>query len=174
MGLEYGALEIASVYGSGQTYGIYIDDLHESSFSTIVIDDLVSVSKEAHGIHADDLNLTSFGDVSVSNLNSNWSSYGITGPMSTWYNTTFGGFTVENLYLGCARLRIELAKISELSGKTEIAISQYEKAIEIEDEYRAQFREMYPDREEIFSRLGDKKYLFAKQRIKDLRSQPSP
>jgi O-antigen ligase len=93
-----------------------------------------------------------------------------------WLNKAFDNtlFTVENLYPGCARLRIELAKISDLLGKTDIAISQYEKAIEIEDEYRAQFREMYPAREEIISRLGDNKYLFAKQRIKYLRSQPVP
>jgi len=93
-----------------------------------------------------------------------------------WLNKAFENtsFTVEHLYPGCARLRIELAKISDLLGKTDIAISQYEKAIEIEDEYRAQFREMYPEREEIVSRLGDKKYLFAKQRIKYLRSQPAP
>jgi tetratricopeptide (TPR) repeat protein len=93
-----------------------------------------------------------------------------------WLNKAFDNtrFTVEHLYPGCARIRIELAKISELSGKADMAISQYEKAIEIEDEYRAQFREMYPTREEIVSRLGDKKYLFAKQRIKHLRSQPSP
>ncbi|MHC4245000.1 MAG: hypothetical protein ACYSU4_21530, partial [Planctomycetota bacterium] len=71
-------------------------------------------------------------------------------------------------------LGIELAKISDLLGQADIAISQYEKAIEIEDEYRAQFREMYPTREEIVSRLGDKKYLFAKQRIKYLTSQPAP
>ncbi len=93
-----------------------------------------------------------------------------------WLNKAFDNtlFTVEHLYPGCARLRIELAKISELSGKTDIAISQYEKGIEIEDEYRAQFREMYPKREEIVSRLGDKKYQFAKQRIKDLTSQTNP
>ena len=59
-------------------------------------------------------------------------------------------------------------------GNAEIAIEQYGKAIEIEDEYRVQFRVMYPTREEIVSRLGDKKYLFAKQRIKHLRNQPAP
>jgi len=93
-----------------------------------------------------------------------------------WLNKAFDNtlFTVENLYPGCARLRIELAKISELSGKTDIAISQYEKAIEIEDEYRSQFREMYPEREEIVSRLGDKKYHFAKQRLIHLRGHSSP
>jgi len=93
-----------------------------------------------------------------------------------WLNKAFDNtsFTVEHLYPGCARLRIELAKISDLLGKTDIAISQYEKAIEIEDEYRAQFREMYPKREEIVSRLGDKKYQFAKQRLTYLTSQPAP
>ncbi|MBN1807080.1 MAG: O-antigen ligase family protein [Sedimentisphaerales bacterium] len=77
-------------------------------------------------------------------------------------------FTAEHLYPGCARLRIELAKISELLGKTDIAITQYEKAIEIEDEYRIQFKEMYPDRKEIVSRLGNQKYQFAKNRLNDL------
>ena len=93
-----------------------------------------------------------------------------------WLNKAYDNtlFTVEHLYPGCARLRIEMAKISELLGKTDIAISQYEKAIDIEDEYRAQFREMYPTREEVVSRLGDKKYLFAKQRLKYLKDQPNP
>jgi O-antigen ligase len=93
-----------------------------------------------------------------------------------WLNKAYDNtlFTVENLYPGCARLRIELGKISDLLGKTNIAINQYEKAIVIEDGYRAQFRTMYPEREEIVSRLGEEKYLFAKQRIKELRSQPAP
>ncbi len=93
-----------------------------------------------------------------------------------WLNKAYDNtlFTVEHLYPGCARLRIELAKVSEFLGKTDIAISQYERAIYIEDKYRDQFREMYPKREEIVSRLGDKKYLFAKQRLKYLTEQPNP
>jgi tetratricopeptide (TPR) repeat protein len=93
-----------------------------------------------------------------------------------WLNKAYDNtlFTIEHLYPGCARLRIELAKISELSGKTDIAIGQYERAIDIEDKYRAQFREMYPNREEVVSRLGAKKYLFAKQRLKYLREQTNP
>jgi hypothetical protein len=93
-----------------------------------------------------------------------------------WLNKAFDNtlFTVEHLYPGCARLRIELAKVSELLGKTDIAINQYEKAIDIEKQYRAQFKEMYPDREEIVSRVGDKKYFFAKQRLQYLREQPNP
>ena len=59
-------------------------------------------------------------------------------------------------------------------GKNDIAINQYEAAIDIEDEYRDQFREMYPEREEVVSRLGDKKYQFAKNRLKDLAKQSTP
>ena len=71
------------------------------------------------------------------------------------------------LYPGVGRLRIELAKIAEKLGKTDFALQQYKKAVEIEDAYRHQFRIMYPDRE-IFSRLGEEKYNSAKQRIEQL------
>jgi hypothetical protein len=93
-----------------------------------------------------------------------------------WLNKAYDNtlLTVEHLYPGCARLRIELAKISEFLGKNDIAINQYKAAIDIEDEYRAQFREMYPEREEIVSRLGEKKYQFAKNRLKDLAKQSMP
>lgn len=70
-------------------------------------------------------------------------------------------------YPGSGRLRIELAKIAEQLGKTDIAINQYNEAINIEDKYRCQFQEMYPGRE-IFSRLGEEKYQSAKQRIEQL------
>jgi len=84
-----------------------------------------------------------------------------------WLNEAFktASLAVEH-YPGCARLRIELAKIAERLDQNDIASSQYEKAIDIEDSYRAQFREMYPEREEIVSRLGEEKYQFAKQRLK--------
>jgi hypothetical protein len=65
------------------------------------------------------------------------------------------------------RLRFELAEIAEQLDKTNIAIAQYKKAVEIEDAYRNQLKIMYPDRE-IFSRLGEEKYNNAKQRIKQL------
>jgi len=93
-----------------------------------------------------------------------------------WLNKAYDNalFTVEQLYPGCARLRIELAKISELLGKTDTAIVQYEKAIDIENKYREQFRKMYPKREEIVSRLGWKKYLFAQERLKHLKDQSNP
>ena len=73
---------------------------------------------------------------------------------------------VERYPESCS-LRIELAEVAEQLDKTDIAIAQYEKAVEIEDAYRNQFKIMYPDRE-IFSRLGEEKYQLAIKRIKEL------
>jgi O-antigen ligase len=74
---------------------------------------------------------------------------------------------------GCARLHFERAKIAEQLDKTNTAIEHYRKAVYIENSYRDQFREMYPD-EEIVSRLGEGKYQFARQRIKQLSKQKAP
>ncbi len=71
-------------------------------------------------------------------------------------------------YPGCGRLRFELAEIAERLGEIDLAVENYEKAVEIEDSYRVQFRLMYPGWK-IFSRLGEQKYQSAKQRIKHLR-----
>ena len=92
-----------------------------------------------------------------------------------WMNKAFDAASqaVER-YGGCARLRIERAKIAEQLGKTEIAIGEYKKTIDIEDKYRSQFRQIYPEREEVVSRLGKDKYLYAKDRLKSLREQKSP
>jgi tetratricopeptide (TPR) repeat protein len=68
------------------------------------------------------------------------------------------------LYPGCERLHFELAKIAEEIGKIDLAYKQYNKAIEIEDSFRQQFKMMYPERE-IVSRLGEDKYQFALERI---------
>jgi len=95
---------------------------------------------------------------------------------SDWLQKAFdnASFTVEHRYPGCARLRVELAKIAELLGKTDVATRQYEEAIIIEDKYRSQFQEMYPERENIVSRLGEEKYQFAKQRLKFIKDQSTP
>jgi len=71
------------------------------------------------------------------------------------------------LYPGCGRLRVQLAKIAEALGETDVAIKSYEKAVEIEDSYREQFKLMYPGRE-IFSRLGEDVYRDAIQKIESL------
>jgi hypothetical protein len=49
-----------------------------------------------------------------------------------------------------------------------LQIEQYRKAIEIEDEYRDQFRQMYPEREDVVSRLDKNRYLYAKERVEEL------
>jgi tetratricopeptide (TPR) repeat protein len=77
-------------------------------------------------------------------------------------------------YPGSGRLRIELAKIAEQLGKTNIAVNHYEEAVSIEDKYRRQFQQIYPKRGEIFSRLGEEEYKNARQRIKHLSEQLTP
>lgn len=74
-------------------------------------------------------------------------------------------------YPGCARLRVALAKIAEQRGKIKLAIEHYEKTVKIEDAYRMQFRMIYPEREDVVSRLGEDKYFFAKDRLKALRGE---
>ena len=91
-----------------------------------------------------------------------------------WLNKALDNFydAVER-YPGSGQLRFELARIAEQTGKTDIAVKHYSKAVKIEDEYRGQFRIMYPGRK-IFSRLGEEKYNHAHQRIKLLSAQPIP
>jgi len=71
-------------------------------------------------------------------------------------------------YPGCGRLHFKQAQIADQMGNAEIAIEQYRKAIAIEDEYRAQFRQMYPEREDIVSRLDKNRYDYAKKRVEEL------
>jgi len=71
-------------------------------------------------------------------------------------------------YPGCGRLHFNQARVADQMGNVEIAVEQYGKAIEIEDEYRAQFRQMYPEREDVISRLGKNEYLLSKERLEEL------
>ncbi|MGB2865220.1 MAG: O-antigen ligase family protein [Sedimentisphaerales bacterium] len=71
-------------------------------------------------------------------------------------------------YPGCGRLHFKQAQIADQMGNANVAIEQYKKAIEIEDEYRAQFRQIYPEREDIVSRLDKNKYFYAKERVEEL------
>jgi len=97
------------------------------------------------------------------------------GAHEAWLDKAFdAAFQAIEYYPGCARLRVELARIAEEQGKREIAIEQYEMAVDIEDSFRSQFRTIYPDREDVVSRLGENKYLFAKDRLKSLREEESP
>ncbi|MFC1793632.1 O-antigen ligase family protein [Planctomycetota bacterium] len=71
-------------------------------------------------------------------------------------------------YPGCGRLHFKQAQIADQMGNAEIAVEQYTKAIEIEDEYRDQFRQLYPEREDIVSRIDKNMYLYAKERVEEL------
>jgi len=89
-----------------------------------------------------------------------------------WLNKAFDSIrSAVERYPGLSEPRIEMAEIAEKLGKADIAIAQYEKAIEIEDAYQRQFRIMYPGRV-VFSRLGYEKYNLAKQRIESLSKKP--
>jgi tetratricopeptide (TPR) repeat protein len=71
-------------------------------------------------------------------------------------------------YPGCGRLHFKLAQNADQLGKTDIAVEHYKKAIEIEDEYRAQFRQIYPERQDVVSRIDKNMYLYAKERVEEL------
>lgn len=70
-------------------------------------------------------------------------------------------------YPGSGRLHYELALTAEQLKMPGTAAVHYQKAVEIEDAYRRQFREMYPDIE-LYSRLGFDKYETAKHKIATL------
>jgi O-antigen ligase len=80
------------------------------------------------------------------------------------------GLEATNRYPGSGRLQFKLAEIAEKLGKPAVAVGHYKETIRIEEEYRSQFRQMYPGRE-IISRLGEEKYKRAKQRIDSLSRQ---
>jgi O-antigen ligase len=77
------------------------------------------------------------------------------------------------LYPCCGRLHLEAAKTAERLGLMKDALSHYRATIKDEDEYREMFRRMYPG-QEVFSRLGQDKYDFAKAREKELSKAVNP
>ncbi|HLB74854.1 MAG TPA: O-antigen ligase family protein [Sedimentisphaerales bacterium] len=94
---------------------------------------------------------------------------------ASWLDKAFDAASeAVKRYPGNAGLRVELARIAEGQGRTQTAIEHYSKAVDIEDSYRDQFRTIYPEREDVVSRLGEDKYLFAKDRLKSLRQHESP
>jgi len=72
------------------------------------------------------------------------------------------------LYPGSERLWFRLAQAAEQLGKPEAALGYYTKAVQIEEAYQQQFRRMYPTREKVISRLGEKELATARQRIEAL------
>jgi len=77
-------------------------------------------------------------------------------------------------YLGCGRLHFKQAQIAERLGNMKIAIEEYKEAIDIEDQYRAQFRRMYPERKKVVSRLGEDQYNLAQDKLKALETSTLP
>ena len=73
-------------------------------------------------------------------------------------------------YPGLGRLHLQLAQIAEQLGKADVALKHYKRAVEIEDSFRDQFARTYPTHE-VFSRLGEQKYQFAKQKTESLLSE---
>ncbi len=73
-------------------------------------------------------------------------------------------------YPGSGRLRLHRAQVAEQIGQLDAALADYRQAVEIEEAYREQFRQMYPQREKVASRLGDDNYELAKKRIAALSS----
>lgn len=71
-------------------------------------------------------------------------------------------------YPGSGRLWFELARTAERLDRPEAAREHYRKAVAIEESYRRQFRRMYPDWETVVSRLGEREYRLARERITSL------
>jgi len=71
------------------------------------------------------------------------------------------------LYPGSADIHLALASAAHRLDKINYAVEHYRQAVAIEDAYREQFKIMYPGRE-VFSRLGEIKYKFAKDRLEQL------
>lgn len=92
---------------------------------------------------------------------------------TNWLNKAFDATSdaIER-YPGCGRLHFNLAQIAEKLGKTAVAIEHYKDTINIENQYRDQFRKMYPQKKEVVSRLGEKKYQSAIERVNELSITP--
>ncbi len=67
----------------------------------------------------------------------------------------------QQFYLGSDQIAYDLGQLAEKLDQPQKAAHQYQKAVEIEDQYRIQFTQMYPALP-LFSRLGQQRYTHAK------------
>jgi hypothetical protein len=67
----------------------------------------------------------------------------------------------QHLYPGSDQIAYDLGQLAEKLKQPQKAAQHYQKAVEIEDQYRFQFAQMYPNIP-LFSRLGQKQYDYAK------------
>jgi len=94
--------------------------------------------------------------------------------LGRWQETYDWYLRAAEHYPGCGRLWFRLAEAAEKLGAEDEAAAHYTNAIEIEDDYRKQFRQMYPEREKVVSRLDPENYRRAKLRLKELTKQQEP
>jgi hypothetical protein len=73
-------------------------------------------------------------------------------------------------YPSGGELHLKAATIAQQLNKNDEAIEHYIQTIAIEDAYRQEFKIMYP-KKELFSRLGEINYTFAKQRLEQLKEK---
>ena len=71
-------------------------------------------------------------------------------------------------YPGCGRLHFQLGQLADQLARPDQAREHYAEAVRIEEAFRAQSRLMYPDRQDVVSRLGDTDYQIAQQRLVEL------
>lgn len=92
-------------------------------------------------------------------------------PGEYWYREALNYLqTAIAKYPGADRYHYQAGQLAEQLDMPEAALDFYKTAVAIEDAFRKQFREMYPDRE-LFSRMGVGRYLHAKERIDILRQR---
>jgi len=71
-------------------------------------------------------------------------------------------------YPGNARLWFKLAQVAEQLNKIDTAKDAYRKTLDIERQFRAQFKVMYPDYPKVISRLDPDLFVTAEQRLHQL------
>jgi tetratricopeptide (TPR) repeat protein len=85
-----------------------------------------------------------------------------------WQDTYDWYLRAAERYPGCERLWFRLGQAAEQLGQPQAALGYYTKAVQIEEAYQQQFRRMYPTREKVISRLGEKELATARKRIEEL------
>jgi len=85
-----------------------------------------------------------------------------------WQDAYAWYLKAAELYPGSDRLWFRVGQAAERLGKPEAALGYYTRAVRIEEAYQQQFRRMYPAREKVISRLGEKELATARKRIEEL------
>lgn len=85
-----------------------------------------------------------------------------------WFKKSFFSYEQALIrYPASSELNLELAEIAQQLDSTNLAIEHYKKAIEIEDAFAAEYKIMYPG-QKASSRMGQSKYLEAKEKLEEL------